>query len=57
MFYIYRISFCGLRGDIKTSRYKSILIGAYISFIVGLAVTVDSLTMLKPLYLSSLYFI
>ena len=52
--------FFGLLADIKTGRYKSIIIGVYISFaawiIGGLAVIFDSFIMLKPLYLSSLFF-
>ena len=52
--------FFGLLADIKTGRYKSIIIGVYISFIAwiigGLAVIVNSFIMLKPLYLSSLFF-
>ena len=51
--------FFGLLADIKTGRYKSIIIGVYISFIAwiigGLAVIVNSFIMLKPLYLSSLF--
>ena len=52
--------FFGLLADIKTGRYKSIIIGVYISFIAwiigGLAVIVNSFITLKPLYLSSLFF-
>ena len=52
--------FFGLLADIKTGRYKSIITGVYISFIAwiigGLIVIINSFIMLKPLYLSSLFF-
>ena len=50
----------GLLADIKTGRYKSIIIGVHISFIGwvigGLAYIVNSFIKLTPLYFSSLFF-
>ena len=52
--------FFGLLADLKTGRYKSIIIGVHISFIAwiigGLALTVNSFIKLKPLFFSSLFF-